>query len=64
MWIQKRVDLHMDRQTLYFTVANVRVDYKEYYFLTQNSKKNSRIWANLAAPLVANSEKETYGFLM
>ena len=27
MWIQKCIDLHMDRQTLYFTVANVRHDY-------------------------------------
>ena len=38
MYIQKCVDLHKDRQTLYFTVANVRDDYKQYYFFTKLDK--------------------------
>ena len=54
MQIEMRIDLHMDRQTLYFTVAKFRAfENKDYFF--QNSNETRRIWGTLAAPVVANS---------
>ena len=53
----------MDRQTLYFTVANfpyTRIKLSK----SQNSNETRRIWATLAAPVVANSGKKTCDFLM
>ena len=58
MYIEKRIDLHIGRQTLYFTVANVRAfEHKDYLF--KNSNKTRGIWAILAAPVVAYSEQKT-----
>ena len=37
---QKCIDLCEDRQTLYFTVANVRDDYKQYIFFTKLEKQS------------------------
>ena len=47
----------MDRQTLYFTVANVSPCVKQYTF-SKSSNETHRLWGHLAAPVVANSEKK------
>jgi len=64
MWIQKRIDLHIDRQTFYFTTATCFSHIKQYTFFNKNSNETRRNWAILAAPVVANSVKKTCGFLM
>ena len=51
----------MDRQTLYFTVANfpyTRIKLSK----SQNSNETRRIWGVLAAPDFANSGKQTCAF--
>ena len=53
----------LDRQTLYFTVANFRPCIKQYTF-SKNSNETRRICAGLAAPVVANSGKKNVHFLM
>ena len=40
MQIQKRIDLHKDRQTLYFTVANFRHDYFKYYVFAKLQRES------------------------
>ena len=48
----------MDRQTLYFTVANFFAPLKHYTFSKKNPNENESFWAILAAPVAANSEKK------
>ena len=52
----------MDRQTLYFTVANFSAMIKQYTF-SKNSNETRRIWGTLAAPVVAYSGKKHKVFL-
>ena len=54
---QKCIDLHMDRQTLCFTVANFRHTWNKHS-KSQNSNENTRYWAILAAPVVAIRKKK------
>ena len=46
----------LDRQTLYFTVANF-FEYEKRYFFEKNSNETRRIQGILAAPEFANSGK-------
>ena len=61
MQIEKCVDVHMGRQTLYVTVANGSAMIKQYTF-SKNSNETRRIWGYLAAPVVANSGKKHVHF--
>ena len=54
-------DLHMDRQTSCFTVANFRHTGIKLS-KSQNSNENRRYSAELAAPDFANSGKKTCAF--